>query len=82
MLRTWHQDLAELELLLPAIAEIPTLLVWGSLDNRVLPTSAHPLQQSLQRSRLVMIEGAGHLPYEEVPEHFNRVVSEFLAEPI
>jgi hypothetical protein len=26
-----------------------------------------------------MLEGAGHLPYEEMPEQFNRAVLEFLA---
>jgi pimeloyl-ACP methyl ester carboxylesterase len=25
-----------------------------------------------------MLKGVGHLPYEEVPEEFNRVVAEFL----
>jgi pimeloyl-ACP methyl ester carboxylesterase len=29
----------------------------------------------------VMMRGVGHLPYEEVPEEFNRVLLEFLHPP-
>jgi pimeloyl-ACP methyl ester carboxylesterase len=76
--RTWNRDLKELESMLPRIAQIPTLLIWGSLDTAVDPASAAPLQQCFKDCRLVMFEGAGHLPYEEVPEEFNRAVVEFL----
>ncbi len=78
ILRTWHADLKELELVLPQIARIPTLLVWGSKDNRVLASSAKQLQSGLGECQLVMMPGVGHLPYEEVPGEFNRVVGEFL----
>jgi magnesium chelatase accessory protein len=82
VLRTWTQDLQELESILPRIAHIPTLLIWGSLDRAVSPTSATALRQRFQNCRLVMMEGVGHLPYEEAPEEFNTVVSEFLRAPI
>ena len=62
------------------IAHIPTLLIWGSLDTAVDPASAAQLKQHFKDCRLVMFEGAGHLPYEEVPEEFNRAVAEFLSE--
>jgi pimeloyl-ACP methyl ester carboxylesterase len=26
-----------------------------------------------------MLEGVGHLPYEEIPEEFNRLVAEYLS---
>jgi pimeloyl-ACP methyl ester carboxylesterase len=32
----------------------------------------------MPQAQLVWIDGAGHLPYEECPEEFNRAVSEFL----
>jgi pimeloyl-ACP methyl ester carboxylesterase len=79
VLRSWNRDLRELELALPRIAHIPTLLIWGSLDAAVDPASAVQLKHQFRNCRLVVIDGAGHLPYEETPEVFNRAVSEFLS---
>jgi pimeloyl-ACP methyl ester carboxylesterase len=81
VLRTWSEDLQQLESMLPRIAHIPTLLIWGSRDRAVYPASARALQEHFQHCRLVMMEGVGHLPYEEAPEAFNRTVREFLARP-
>ena len=79
VLRSWNRDLKELESVLPRIADIPTLLIWGTLDTAVDPASAQQLKQRLHDFRLLMFEGAGHLPYEEVPEEFNRAVTAFLS---
>jgi pimeloyl-ACP methyl ester carboxylesterase len=75
----WRADLRELERILPRIAHIPTLLVWGSRDGVVAPASARPLLTNFVHAELAMLEGAGHVPYEEVPEEFNRAVIGFLA---
>ena len=80
VLRTWRRDLLELESVLPRISHIPTLIMWGSLDNAVDPNSATKLSRQFQNCRLTMLEGVGHLPYEEVPDEFNRTVSKFLSE--
>lgn len=80
ILRSWNRDLKELEAVLPRISHIPTLLVWGRLDAAVDPASASKLKAQFQNCRLVMLEGVGHLPYEETPEEFNRVVREFLVD--
>jgi pimeloyl-ACP methyl ester carboxylesterase len=77
--RSWNRDLGELESMLPRIARIPTLLIWGSLDTAVDPASAAQLKQRFRDCRLVMFDGVGHLPYEESPEQFNRAVTEFLS---
>ena len=77
--QSWNRGLRELQLMLPRIAHLPTLLIWGSLDRLVDPVSAAQLKQVFRNCRLVMFEGAGHLPYEEVPEEFNRAVAEFLS---
>ena len=81
ILRTWNRDLKELQALLPQITAIPTLLLWGSLDTAVPLSSSFPLRQQFRDCRLVVFDGAGHLPYEEVPDDFNRAVLEFLNSP-
>lgn len=76
----WHSDMAELERSLAGASDIPTLIVWGSKDRLVELSSAHILHRHLRRSRLTIMEGAGHLPYEECPEEFASLVNGFLAE--
>lgn len=78
--KCWRGDLRSLTGQLPKIADIPTLLLWGTRDTAVPPSSAESLQRHFHNSRLVLLQGAGHLPYEEVPEEFNRVLLEFLRE--
>jgi len=80
ILGSWNRDLKELESMLPRIASLPALLLWGSLDTAVSVLSADRLQQQFERCRLQVFEGVGHLPYEEVPNAFNRAVAEFLSE--
>ena len=79
VVRTWQADMQELKAALPKISTVPTLLVWGSKDRAVDPASAEPLSQNFQTSRIAIMEGAGHLPYEEYPEEFSRIVIQFLA---
>lgn len=81
ILHGWRDDLRELERVLPRIAHIPTLVVWGSRDRVVSPASAQPLLQNFAQAELAIVEGAGHVPYEELPEEFNRAVIGFLAKP-
>ncbi len=78
VLRTWTRDVEELKLALPKISHIPTLFIWGGMDTAVNPASATDLRKQFADSSLRLLEGAGHLPYEEVPEDFNRIVVEFL----
>ena len=78
IVQTWHEDMAELESILPKIAGIPTLLVWGSKDRLVDMRSADIMSKRLPSARIAVMEGAGHLPYEENPEEFSRIVREFL----
>ena len=81
VLQRWNADLRELELTLPRIADIPTLLIWGDRDKAVTPASSERLKQNFRQCKLVMMNGVGHLPYEEAPDEFNRVVSDFLLAP-
>ena len=78
IVKTWNSDIVELKSVLPQLSHVPTLLVWGSRDRAVDPASAAPLARSLGNAELAVIEGAGHLPYEENPDAFSRIVREFL----
>jgi pimeloyl-ACP methyl ester carboxylesterase len=80
VVRCWHRDLRQLKAEYEKI-RVPTLLVWGDRDPAILPASATPLQRAIRGSEVVMMPGVGHLPYEESPEEFNRVLLEFLRRP-
>jgi len=62
--------------------ECPALLVVGDVDGlfspEVITASAKQLPAAC-RARVVVIERAGHSPYFEQPEAWNRAVAEFLA---
>jgi pimeloyl-ACP methyl ester carboxylesterase len=78
VVRTWRKDLDGLRSLLPRIASIPTLLIWGTRDRAVLPSSAPRLREQFENCNLIMLQGAGHLPYEEMPPEFNRALIDFV----
>jgi pimeloyl-ACP methyl ester carboxylesterase len=77
---TWTPDLIELQATLPKLASVPVLLMWGSEDPAVYASSAGRLAEHFPDSRTVIFDDVGHLPYEECPEEFNRVLIEFLRE--
>jgi pimeloyl-ACP methyl ester carboxylesterase len=58
--------------------KVPVQLIWGA-DDPLFPVAhaarAHTL---IARSRLAVLEGAGHTPQSERPEEFNRVLENFL----
>jgi pimeloyl-ACP methyl ester carboxylesterase len=78
IVRTWKRDLAELATVLPKLASVPTLLMWGSVDPAVYASSARRLEQFFPNSQTLIFPGVGHLPYEECPQEFNRALIEFL----
>ncbi len=82
IVRTWSSDLRRLEGILPRIACIPTLLIWGSKDPAVYACSAEPLANHFRNVQQAMFPGVGHLPYEECPEEFNRAVVDFLCNSV
>lgn len=70
-------DEAKLAAALPAILQ-PTLIVWGGRD-RILPVAnARRIHSDIPGAQLRIFPEAGHLPHEEVPDEFNRLISEFL----
>lgn len=76
-LDTFAGDVEELRAKLPAIAKVPALIVWGDRDPVVEVQSGYKLQQELG-ARMVVMEGVGHLPYEENPDEFNQIVRNFI----
>jgi pimeloyl-ACP methyl ester carboxylesterase len=78
VVKSWNDDLRHLREIYPRLQGMPTLLVWGDRDTAVSPDSAYELQRALPDSQLVMMPGIGHLPYEECPDEFNRVLLGFL----
>jgi len=74
----WFADMAGLEALLPSVADVPTLLVWGDRDSAVDPASAIPLQSILRRSELRVVPTGGHVVFEELPEESNRIMLDWL----
>lgn len=57
---------------------LPTLLIWGGQDVRSPISVGEDLRARIPGSRLVVIDGAGHLSQVEAPERFNAEVRAFL----
>jgi pimeloyl-ACP methyl ester carboxylesterase len=58
---------------------IPLLVVHGEEDQGIPVQVAHELASSAPHARIEVLEGCGHLPNMERPEHFNRILTSFLA---
>jgi 4,5:9,10-diseco-3-hydroxy-5,9,17-trioxoandrosta-1(10),2-diene-4-oate hydrolase len=76
-LRSWENDVNALRAAIPRITA-RSLLIWGTRDGAVDVRSAKALKQALPQCQVALIEGAGHLPFEEMPEEFNRLVLDFI----
>jgi pimeloyl-ACP methyl ester carboxylesterase len=57
----------------------PTLLLWGENDREVPLGDGEYLHEEIPNSRLVVFRECGHLPNEEYPEIFTKLVLEFCA---
>ena len=77
----WTADLRELSSAIPSLADYPTQLIWGARDRAVFVSSAEKLRRQFRQCGLTIFPQAGHLPYEEVPDEFNRVLIDFLYPP-
>jgi pimeloyl-ACP methyl ester carboxylesterase len=56
----------------------PTLITVGSQDITTLPSYCRAVQEQISGAELEVFEGAGHLPFLQMPEIFNRVTLAFL----
>ena len=58
----------------------PTLVVWGDRDRLVPVRDAYEFGELIDDSRVVVYEGVGHCAMFEVPDDFNALVEDFVAE--
>lgn len=68
---------ADLRHVLPEIS-VPTLLVYGELDERSPLSVAENLRRNIPGAELEVIPGVGHLPNAEAPDAFNAHVRGFI----
>ena len=78
IVRSWMNDLNRIESALPLVELVPALFLWGNVDRAVAPDSMHELHRRWRNSAEYLMTPMGHMPYEEVPEEFNRIVLDFL----
>jgi pimeloyl-ACP methyl ester carboxylesterase len=58
---------------------MPTMIIWGERDPMIPVAHGHAAHALIPHSRLELFEGAGHYPFEEDPERFASVLSDFIA---
>jgi 3-oxoadipate enol-lactonase len=58
--------------------DVPALVIVGSEDAVTPPSDAEAMRELIEGSRLVVVEGAGHVSNVERPEEFDRALVEFL----
>jgi pimeloyl-ACP methyl ester carboxylesterase len=56
----------------------PTLIIWGRQDGVIAPAYAQEFARAIAKSRIELIEAAGHLPHVEQPDRVAGIVREFL----
>lgn len=56
----------------------PTLLVWGKQDEITPPDVALSFDAGIEHTELHFIDECGHVPMQEQPEAFNRLMIDFL----
>lgn len=77
----WYDDMRSLRLELAKLASKPALFIWGDRDRAVTLPSGERLQRMMPMSKLMVIPGVGHLPFEETPDACNAAMLEWLMRP-
>jgi len=74
LVRVVNEDLTPM---LPLI-QAPTLLLWGDRDDEVPRPAVEIMAAQIPGARLAVFPGAGHFPFQDAPEEFQRRLAEFL----
>ena len=61
---------------------VPVMLLWGAHDRVVPLKVAHEIRARIPHARLVVIERAGHLLFDEQPEEVTRTLLDFVSEAV
>src|SRR5256886_4104573 len=61
---------------------MPTVLIWGRHDPIFPASHAEIAKDKLRTGRVEIFENSGHTPQMEEPNRFNKLVLEFLSEPM
>ncbi len=60
-------------------AEVPTLIIWGENDVIIPVEQGRATHAAIAGSRLEIFERTGHFPHREHPDHFCRVLIDFMS---
>jgi pimeloyl-ACP methyl ester carboxylesterase len=61
-----------------ASIEAPALIIWGDMDSWIPVEHAYLFHEAMPKSELIIYEGAGHIPMEEIPSETVADVINFL----
>jgi 4,5:9,10-diseco-3-hydroxy-5,9,17-trioxoandrosta-1(10),2-diene-4-oate hydrolase len=78
----WYDDMGSLRSELTNLAAKPALFIWGDRDRAVSLPSGERLQRMMPNSKLIVIPGAGHLPFAEMPDACNQAMLDWLSGPL
>lgn len=60
--------------------KVPTLVIHGDLDTSGTPNVSEKIASGIKGAKKIVYPGVAHMVSMEIPEEFNRVVLDFLAE--
>jgi len=56
----------------------PTLIIWGSEDKDTPLEYARKMSQDIHKSKMVILDGAGHFCFQDQPAEFVKAIKEFI----
>ena len=59
--------------------DVPTMLIWGANDPIIPLAHGRRAHELMSHSRLEIFPGAGHFPFNDDPQHFVEVLTDFIA---
>jgi len=77
VMRGWSGDMKIIDASLRELNGARTLLLWGDMDRAVSLESGRRLAGMIG-ARLVVVEGTGHMPFQEMPEQCNEALVRWL----
>ncbi len=60
---------------------MPSLVIWGALDQLIPVDNAYKFQRDLLVDTLTILENVGHVPMEETPELVIPIINKFIKHP-